>query len=178
MAIRRKMISQIAEELLNRNGIQAPPVPVQKIAEAIELQVQKQELKGSDISGFIFRQGEKATIGVNSANAPVRQRFTIAHELGHYLIHTRGAGEVHVDRLFEIKFRDDLSSQGTDADEREANFFAAELLMPQQFIKADLEKVTQMDLEGGEILANLASRYEVSTQALLFRLSYLGYIKQ
>ena len=61
MAIRRKMISQIAEELLNRNGIQAPPVPVQKIAEAIELQVQKQELKGSDISGFIFRQGEKAS---------------------------------------------------------------------------------------------------------------------
>jgi Zn-dependent peptidase ImmA (M78 family) len=171
------MISQIAEALLKENGIQSPPVPVQKIAEMAKLQIQKQEVDGSDISGFIFRQGEKAIIGVNSANAPVRQRFTIAHELGHYLIHTQGADKVHVDRLFDIKFRDDLSSQGTDSDEREANFFAAELLMPRKFIKADLEKINQVDLEDGQILVDLANRYEVSTQALLFRLAYLGYVE-
>ena len=112
-----------------------------------------------------------------SSNAPVRQRFTIAHELGHYLLHTQGAEEVHIDRLFEIKFRDEQSSRGTDLDEQEANFFAAELLMPRQFIKDDVEKVKQLDLEDGKVLAQLSNKYEVSTQALLFRLPNVGYVR-
>jgi Zn-dependent peptidase ImmA (M78 family) len=91
--------------------------------------------------------------------------------------HNEGADEVHIDRTFEIKFRNNLSSRGTDVDEQEANFFAAELLMPRQFIKADLEKVKQIDVEGGEILSNLSNKYEVSAQALLFRLAHLGYVK-
>lgn len=177
MAIRRKMIQKIVDGILEDAGVNQPPVPVEKIAKANSLKLQKTEVTGSDISGFIFRSGGRAVIGINSANADVRQRFTIAHELGHYFIHSQGTDEVHIDRGFGIRFRDERSSQGVDIEEQEANFFAAELLMPRQFIKHDLEKVKQIDLEQSEMLTRLSKTYEVSSQALLFRLANLGYIK-
>ena len=177
MAIRRKFITEIVEGILEENGVYRPPVPVEKIAKAHALKVQKSEVSSSDISGFLVRVKSKAVIGVNSSNALVRQRFTIAHELGHYLLHSQGAQDVHIDRHFEVRFRDEQSSRGTDADEQEANFFAAELLMPRQFIKDDIEKVKQIDLEDGTILTELSEKYEVSIQALSFRLSNLGYVR-
>lgn len=177
MAIRRKIIRLFVEELLRENGVETPPVPVETIAESRGLQVRKQEIKNSDISGFIFRGGKNAVIGVNSSNASVRQRFSIAHELGHYLIHTQGTNKVHVDRAFEVKFRDDLSSQGIDTDEREANLFAAELLMPWHFMEADLADVSHMDIVDDEFINDLAGRYNVSAQAMLFRLANLGFVK-
>ncbi len=172
MAVRRKFIRRIVEELLEKNGITEPPIPVEKISEECGLSVIRRNVES--ISGFIIRGEGKAVIGVNSSNPIVRQRFTIAHELGHYLIHPPGTNDVHIDSGFEIRFRDDLSSQGTDTSEQEANFFAAELLMPQQFIQSDLENAGKIDLENGEFLEGLAQRYEVSNQALLIRLANLG----
>lgn len=175
MAVRRKMIRKIVEELLDQHEIKEPPVDVERISESCGLSVVRRNVES--ISGFIIRSEGKAVIGVNSSNAPVRQRFTIAHELGHYLIHPPGTDDVHIDSGFEIRFRDEVSSQGTDKSEQEANFFAAELLMPQKFLQSDLGNVGKIDLVDGkflEFLENLAHRYEVSNQSLLFRLTNLG----
>jgi Zn-dependent peptidase ImmA (M78 family) len=177
MAVRRKMIRKIVEELLDEHGIKEPPVDVEKISESYGLSVVRKDVES--ISGFIIRSDGKAVIGVNSNNAPARQRFTIAHELGHYLIHPPSTDDVHVDSGFEVRFRDELSSQGTDKSEQEANFFAAELLMPQKFLEADLRNAGKIDLVNGEFLVegfleNLAQRYNVSSQSLLFRLTNLG----
>lgn len=182
MAVRRKMIRSMVKSLLEKNDVSKPPVPVEKIARLSGLEVRKQTLQNrdSDISGFILRSGKDAIIGVNSGHAGVRQRFTIAHELGHYLIHSHGLDQVHVDRRFEVRFRDQLSSEGTDGDEREANYFAAELLMPKQFIEADLSSVDKMDLVDDKFISfisELADRYDVSVQAMVFRLANLGIIK-
>lgn len=176
MSIRRKRIRELAAQLLKQNGVVQPPVPVDRIARSLGLSVRKRRNASSDISGFIFRRGRGAVIGVNSSNARVRQRFTIAHELGHYLFHTKGYEKVHVDRQFEVKFRDGLSSQGIDTDEREANLFAAELLMPQPFIARDIAALDGLDIVDGNLLKNLARRYQVSAQAMLFRLANLGYV--
>lgn len=174
MAVRRKLIRKVVEELLDQNKIKEPPVDVEKISEACGLSITRQNVES--ISGFIIRGDGKAVIGVNSSNAEVRQRFTIAHELGHYLIHPPGTDDIHIDSGFEIRFRNELSSQGTDTSEQEANFFAAELLMPERFVKVDLETAGKMDFEDGEAIEKLAKRYKVSTQALLIRLANLGYL--
>src|SRR5690606_31509796 len=141
------------------------------------LEVRKQTVQISDISGFILRSGKDAIIGVNSLHPNVRQRYTVAHELGHFLIHAQGMDEVHVDRVFSIQFRTQISSEGTDRDEREANFFAAELLIPKRFVEARLADAVRMDLVDDSFIEQLAREFDVSTQAMVFRLANLGFIR-
>ena len=101
------------------------------------------------------------------------------HELGHYLLHE--GEQVHLDTSpdsFTINLRNLESSKGENNDEREANLFAAELLMPAELLREELESVGDIELLGSsEFLEKLAKKYKVSVQALTFRLAYLGYIK-
>ncbi|MBM4001765.1 MAG: ImmA/IrrE family metallo-endopeptidase [Planctomycetes bacterium] len=103
------------------------------------------------------------------------QRFTIGHELGHYLLHDQEG--IHIDRRFEIKLRNAKSSEGIDDEEKEANLFSAELLLPNSFLDSDIAKVVPVDLEDEESLTRLAAMYGVSTQALIFRLAHLGHVQ-
>jgi Zn-dependent peptidase ImmA (M78 family) len=162
----------MVRELLAENGIKQAPVPVTRIAKACGVQISHSSLEG-DLSGFLYLKNKQALIGVNTHHAPVRQNFTIAHELGHFLLHNQEE-QIHVDHGFRGFRRNTLSSEGTDAGEREANFFAATLLMPEEFLDADIED--EIDLFDDDFLYNLARKYGVSTQALVNRLKYLGYI--
>jgi Zn-dependent peptidase ImmA (M78 family) len=72
----------------------------------------------STITGLLLREGGAKLIAVNSAHHPRRQRFTIAHELGHPQMHD---GAYIVDSTVRINRRDDLSSMATDSQEIEAN---------------------------------------------------------
>lgn len=177
MSVRRKMIRELSTDLLEKHNIVSAPVNVEKIAHAMHLDVRKDRVEG-DISGFLFRDHEKssAIIGVNSNHHSNRQRFTIAHELGHFLLHT--GDKVHVDRGFEVRLRSDESSKGTDIDEKEANLFAAELLMPKSFVQRDLDEIGSVDLTDEDVIKKLADKYQVSPHAFAFRLSYLGYVQQ
>lgn len=112
-----------------------------------------------------------AVIGVNSVDAPVRQRFTIAHEIGHFILHKDEA--LHVDEKSLIGLRDRKSSLAVDEREIEANQFAAELLMPATFLQKDILNLPD-DIEVEEAITKLAHRYQVSTQAMTFRLTALG----
>jgi Zn-dependent peptidase ImmA (M78 family) len=64
----------------------------------------------------------------------VRQRFTIGHELGHLTLHH--GHDLILERLVRLNFRDATSSTANDEEEIEANHFAAELLMPHDFLRA------------------------------------------
>ena len=67
---------------------------------------------------------------------------------------------------------------GEDINEKEANYFAAELLMPAKFLRQELEG-KRLDLfDDSGTLEKLAKKYKVSVQALTIRLTNLGYIKQ
>ena len=73
-------------------------------------------------------------IGVNALHHPNRQRFTVAHECGHLILHkAQITKEVHVDKDFPMLMRDSVSAAGVNEMEIEANVFAAELLMPGSF---------------------------------------------
>ncbi len=175
MSIRRRTIEAKVEKLLEVNNITKAPVPVPQIAKSCGLRIVVDSLEG-DLSGFLYRDKDRAVVGVNTQHASTRQNFTLAHELGHFILHDQE--RLHVDHEFHVRLRSDLSSQGIDEDEREANWFAAALLMPKQFIAKDLEAQGSIDLFDDSFLYNLARKYEVSTQALVNRFKNLGYIQE
>ena len=175
MAVRRRKIREMVEELLQKADIAEAPIPVWDIARARGARIALESLEG-DLSGFFYRKGSQTVIGVNTQQAPVRQNFTVAHELGHMLLHDQD--QLHLDRAFPtVRLRDDVSSQGVEDAEKEANLFAAELLMPVKFLNRDLAAYGAIDLYDENIVPGLAKKYGVSVQALTFRLQYLGYIE-
>ena len=174
--VRRKHIRGLVERLLATHRICSAPVPGGEVASAFGIEIRLAPAE-EDLSGFLYRtrKSERAIIGANAAHHPNRQTFTIAHELGHFLLHE--FDEIHVDRRFKVWLRNDASSEGTDLEEKEANLFAAELLMPASFLAKDVEKIGAVDLFEPDVIEELAGRYGVSTQAMTFRLAYLGYIQ-
>jgi len=164
------------QDLLDSAGVKNPPIPVEKVARVLELRIQRSPLP-DDLSGLLVRHPsfDKPVIGVNSLHARVRQRFTIAHEIGHFLLHKKA--EVYVDRQFSVSFRNSDSSSAEHRNEIQANRFAAELLMPASFLRTELGERT-VDLGDEELLEFLASRFQVSTQAIAYRLMNLGYMPQ
>jgi Zn-dependent peptidase ImmA (M78 family) len=86
--------------------------------------------------------------------------------------------DVHVDRGFSVRLRNAASSEGTNIEEKEANLFAAELLMPDRFLEKDVKSIDVVDLVDESVIAKLAGKYGVSTQAMTFRLAYLNYLRQ
>lgn len=173
MAIRRKKIRTLTESLLSQHQVRSAPVPVMKIAKRSGAKIVLQSLDG-DLCGFLYRDGDHSIIGVNTHHSPARQSFTVCHELGHLLLHDQEP--LHYDRGFKVRLRNDKSSEGVDEAEIEANLFAAELLMPAQFIAQDLEEIEEIDLQDDWTVEELAQKYEVSKQAMLYRLNYLGYV--
>ena len=156
---------------------------VYRMAPALGAQIHD-DTAAANLSGFLVRDvnSPRTLIGVNSSHSKARKRFTIAHEIGHLLLHEGDA--LHVDRRegvdlgLRMKRRDSESSLGTDDEEREANLFAAELLMPLSLLEADLSEMKagepQDEEEDEDIIDRLARRYEVSVQAMTFRLTNLG----
>ena len=163
-----------AEKLVDRLGMSSVPVDVEKIAEQLGLPVMYADL-GAGVSGLLISDGAEAHICVQERDAPVRQRFTIAHEIGHHhLRHQFEPGHhVHVDRGHYVSERGPRASDGADPKEVEANQFAACLLMPMRLVR---EKVAE--LGGGPLLdhhvSHLAGAFRVSEQAMTIRLSSLG----
>lgn len=175
--VRRKHIRTIVENLLTEQRVRSAPIPVMDIADALGAKV-KLEPAEDDLSGFLYRDRKKkiTIIGVNADHHPNRRNFTAAHELGHFLLHD--FDDVHVDRRFKVWLRSETSSQGTDDEEKEANLFAAELLMPARFIAKDIERIGTFDLLDEAVIQEMAERYGVSSQAMTFRLAYLGFVQQ
>ena len=157
----------IAEGLLHAEGINEPPVSVEAIARSLGATVRYAPFKG-ELAGMLIRDDDRGVvIGVNSLHHSTRQRFTIAHECGHLQLHK--GQRAYVDRSFRINRRDGVSSQSTDAEEIEANRFAAELLMPYDMIMKDLATYA-LDIEDETELRILADKYGVSLQALTLRI--------
>lgn len=173
MRPRYSLAKRQAAELLARARVRRAPVPVEKLAALLDAEIVLQPFSG-EISGIVYRNEDgSAVIGVNSSHSTQRQRFTIAHEIGHLLLHADE--NLHVDKNFPIGLRDGVSSQSVDENEVEANQFAAALLMPADLIAADIEPLVGTDVLFA--IRKLAKRYKVSEQAMSIRLSTLRYFQ-
>lgn len=108
------------------------------------------------------------SININRNHHPNRQRFTIAHELGHFIHHRSLIGDgVNDNKMYRsINVGKFFNHKITLSNEREANIFAATLLMPKKAIyKLHREKITASEM---------AAYFKVSNNAILYRLQGLG----
>ncbi|BCB85742.1 ImmA/IrrE family metallo-endopeptidase [Phytohabitans suffuscus] len=151
------------------------PVPIEAIAEAKGAVIARNHFSGTE-SGFALRQGRTKIIGVNTATSPRRQRFTIAHELGHLELHAEKA--LIVDHSVFLYNRDDLSSAGTDRQEIQANAFAAAILMPDELVHPKLQhEFSRGNFDSrDELIARMARAFDVSNEAMGYRLINLNYM--
>ena len=165
---RYSYIVRLTQRLLADHGVEAPPIPVESIAKAMKCRVVFSPLE--DVSGILVRSSEGATIGVNERQPPVRRRFTIAHELGHLLLHS--GNQVTYDHDFRVNLRSSASSEGRDVEEIEANFFAASLLMPDPLLEAD-PRTLFIHVDDDRGVGEIAKTFKVSQQAMTLRLARL-----
>ncbi|MGV3727759.1 ImmA/IrrE family metallo-endopeptidase [Hydrogenophaga sp.] len=152
-----------AKDVLDTHWDGNLPIQPRSLAQAMGVQVFG--VPNLDVSGMIELNNGKPLITFNSSDAPVRQRFTIAHEIGHYALGHLGAGTT--------KFRDPashFSSSTHKVEEREANRFAANLLMPAGALMFAIER------HGMNSIDNLAELFGVSQVAMQYRLENLGLI--
>jgi predicted transcriptional regulator len=140
------------------------PVDVFAIARDLGVEVNRVPL-APNISGLIRRKDHDGfAIDVNNTHSLVRQRFTVAHELGHYIYHRDLLGEGVGDTLaYRAEGTALENSRIKQEHERQANTFAANLLMP----KALIEK---LEKQGIRELPDLARALQVSEDALRIRL--------
>lgn len=172
------LLESKAERLLQEAGCwDTVPINIIDCAKYLGLQVQEVELE-SDVSGFLAINNDTAVIGVNVNHGPQRKRFTIAHELSHFRLHAKKEEPLFIDKerkpIQRMMFRDASSSTGEFMKEREANAFAAALLMPKKLVE-DKIKTSNID-NMKEAIKKLAEDFGVSTQAMSIRLTNLDII--
>jgi Zn-dependent peptidase ImmA (M78 family) len=168
--IKPQRIRAVVERLLEEPTAGARPLQIDRLiaSQGITL-VRKSFDDDHDVSGFYLNDAGRQFIGVNAAHAVVRQRFTMAHELGHALL--LGAEGLHLDQAFKLRFRDDASSTGIDPDEVAANRFAAELLMPSHEV---VDMASGLDVNDDAAIRQMARHFGVSQHAMSIRLNVLG----
>lgn len=137
--------------------MQAPPVDVLACARVVGLPIYSVDLPHG-VSGMIKRKPDSTfECYVDASEPSVRQRFTAAHELGHFILHHSSIGQTHQDN-----YR--LRAEGmTNYQETEANRFAADLLMPRNLISNAIA-------HGTTSVPALAQLFQVSEIAMSIRL--------
>lgn len=169
-----KIIERKAEKIVSDFCGSRPPVNVSNIIKKLGL-IHKEHDLGANVSGVLYIEKGTGIIGYNSGESPERRRFTLAHELGHYILH-RFDKELFVDqKKFKVMYRDESSSTGELKQEREANAFAAAILMPKEMLLKEIQKF-HFDLAGEDedMIKKLAAKFEVSTQAMTYRIANLN----
>ena len=171
-ANRKRAIAKRAQSLLADNEVTAPPVPIERIAKKLGARLRYSPLD-AELSGMIYVKEGTPIIGVNALHHPNRRRFTVAHECAHFILHTAQiTKEVHIDKDFPMLMRDSVSSAGVNEMEIEANIFAAELLMPEDFLTKALGN-DPFDIDDEGTVSALARTFKVSRAAMRFRLGNL-----
>jgi Zn-dependent peptidase ImmA (M78 family) len=161
-----------AQALLAKFGAGKVPVPVEELALSLGAEIRRKAFD-DDTSGMLIREENRVIIAVNSTHVEQRQRFTIAHEIGHWVLH-RGRPLV-VDATVKVNLRAKNSGFASQREETEANQFAAALLMPVDSVQAIYEKLSNGKALS-DLVSTLSNRFRVSSVAMQYRLTNLGLV--
>lgn len=124
------------------------PLPVVKLANDLGIEVYETDELEDSQSGSIVKTGDKYIIQVNSKHPPTRKRFTIAHEIGHFIQHKEELENEHIDegkRPIVLANRSKIPQGKNVKMEKEADAFAADLLMPVAEFKRVWDKSTSIE---------------------------------
>lgn len=117
-----------AGDILSQLEIKEAPIDVYKICNIFNIELIYDEFNACD-GGFLLNTGRKKTVINSKTQVESRRRFTIAHELGHYLLPN------HKGHAYNCKVNDaTLCLNSLQEEEKEANSFASELLMPTKLL--------------------------------------------
>lgn len=161
--------AKTANELLNKtiatDGTVTLPIDIEDIARQLGIEVQRLPLApGTDGLLVKDRANEWFKAIVDAYAHPHRARFTLAHEIGHYIKDYQYFPDNQVTGI--VQRRDETSSRGTDPKEVWANQFAASLLMPAGIVAR---------LWGDNLSEeDMADVFNVSKESLNHRLENLG----
>ncbi|SMD08015.1 protein of unknown function [Fulvimarina manganoxydans] len=158
MAVDRMVSAGVVDRFLGER-----PVDVREMSKALGIRIETKALPDS-ISGKIERVGlfgDDYVITVNSGHSATRQRFTIAHEIAHFILHRDLIGDGIVD---DALYRDHRLG---DERERQANRYAASLLMPRRQVREAWDN-------GAITKGALARAFDVSPAVAEIRMRELG----
>lgn len=156
-------VTKMVTELLTSNSIYKFPVPVYSIAKNLGLEIEFVTFKPdhNNISGFIDFSSKPVTIFVNSSDSVRRQAFTIAHEIGHFQLHKKLYSENP--QKYTALYRQALNKNSFSKEEKEANCFAAQLLVPKTLY---MEAINKYPFASE---ADLAALFGVSQEMIRYR---------
>jgi Zn-dependent peptidase ImmA (M78 family) len=178
----RDSIEQTTQELLRHASALSVPVDVRRVAETLHARIHEKSLEDQVSGVLIVKDGERHIL-VNSAHHTNRQRFTVGHELGHLVLHESGMDPIHIDRQMRLYQRvgeansalyNSPNSTTTPQMEREANMFAAALLMPAPLLQ---HAALEHNLSDEADIGALALAFGVSEQAMTIRLQQLRVVE-
>ena len=163
---------EVAQMILDRLGIEEVPIPIVAIMKSLNFQVVAGELK-DEISGIIGIDDDLAknfksskVIAINNKDNVGHQRFTMAHELAHYLFDFVVSNQIVYYNTYNT-FEDE------NEEERRANYFAANLLMPEKKFKKEFDNVVIKN-NLYVTVEKLSQIFQVSGEAVRRRISELS----
>ncbi len=167
ISLRNRISAKMASQIIDSFKISSPPIVLRDIIKHLhevagyKFFVKKIDLKDT-YSGQIVISGANVGILYNQNHSQVRQRFTVAHELGH-LILSDGQKMGVMEEIVDLKTKSRA--------EVEANNFAAELLMPSKLLRKVIKNGSINSIE------ELAKRFDVSTDAMWYQITKCNLLK-
>jgi predicted transcriptional regulator len=181
-ATERAEIERRATDVLHQAAAYNVPVDLAKVAQFLDVSVHYDALEDK-VSGVLVIRGGARHALINGTHHSNRQRFSLAHEVGHLVLHDAEGDRLFIDTNMRVYQRvgaptDAAYSQADSStkphEEREANQFASSLLMPEDLVRKESKN---LDLADEYDVAYLARRFGVSDQAMSIRLQQLDLIK-
>ncbi len=154
-----------AKKIIKDLNINTFPVDLKKITEHLNISLTYENFP-YNISGMLVEENGQHFIALREEDHKVRQNFSWAHELGHFVL-----GHLNSSlNLFNNSKRAWRAQNIVGPEETAANQFAAELLMPENLVDEEIEANPNYSIK------SLAEKFEVSKFAMRYRLINLGYL--
>jgi len=149
--------NKIVAEIISKCKISSAPVPLDSVLKLYYgLTVDEDDIEGE---GYIIDLGKiGGQIILNKSTKEERKRYTLAHELGHWILHTKG-----------IKVGNHKKNETSTLIERWCNQFAAKLLMPEKLIVKKIKSIEKEHLL--TTILSIPKSFQVSREALIIRIS-------
>ena len=137
-AVRNQFVRQMAKRVLAESKVRVPPVDLLQILSANGIGYEEVNDFPDTVDALIIADGQKFYAAVNARQHLHRQRFSLAHELGHFFLHRDGMPEDAV--TIDNPPSEEVDAPTKSPAETEADLFAGELLVPLEMLKPHVGK--------------------------------------